>query len=123
MSAAEPADHTPTTLTGGPGDAAVIDISTRVSQPAAKGRWKPVTSPRPSDGADSRQQLADDAEMTFNEDHLSLSDDDTATAYTITLGLVRNVLRGAHATGVIDETQLATLDATMEGMLAVPRLV
>lgn len=120
---AEPVDHTPPTPHG-TGEADVIDINTRVTQPASKGRWKDMTSrPHGPDGADSRQQLADHLEMTFNEDHLTLSNDDTKAAYTITLGIVRGMLRGAHAKGVVDETQLETLDAMIEGMLSAPRLV
>jgi len=122
MSAAEPADHTPPALTGA-GDAAVIDISTRVSTQAAQGRWTAVSSPRPDDGSDSRQKLAEHLEMTFNEHRMTLSDDDTATAYTITLDIVRGMLKGAHAKGIVDETQLEQLDALMEGMMSSPRLV
>lgn len=122
MSAAEPADHTPTILTGGPGDAAVIDISTRVTQ-AAKGRWKDMTSPDRPDWPDDRQQQVENIEMTFNENHLSLADDDTAAVYTITLGVFRHMLKGAHARGIVDETQLEKLDEMVEGVRSAPRLV
>lgn len=122
MSAADPIDPRPPVRNGN-GDAAVIDISTRVTQPTAKGRWKEVSTPRPGDESDSRRQLADHIETTFNEQHLTLSDDDTAAAYTITLGIVRSMLQGARARGVVSEEQLADLDAVFEGMLSAPRLV
>ena len=122
MSAAEPADHTPPALTGA-GDAAVIDISTRVSTQAAKGRWKDMTSPDRPEWPDDRQKQVENIEMTFNEAHLTLSDDNTEAAYTITLGIVRNILRGAHARGIVDETQLGLLDAMVEGVMSAPRLV
>lgn len=122
MSAADPVDPR-SPVRNGTGDAAVINISERITRTASKGRWKDVTSPRPGDGPDTRQQNAEHFEQTFNEHHLTLSDDDTATAYTVTIGIVRGILAGAQVHGVIDEEQLAELDALMEGMLSAPRLV
>lgn len=122
MSVAEPAHPAPSMSS--PGDAAVIDISTRITQPAARGRWKEVTS-RPGDGPDTWQKNAQHFEGSFNEHplNLTLSDDETAGAFTVTVGIVRGLLAGAHATGVIGEEQLAELDALMEGMLSAPGLV
>lgn len=124
MSAAEPLDPRPPAGNNA-GDAAVISIGTRVTKMSAKGRWKDVTSPspHPGGGSDSRQKNADHFETTFNEHHLTLSDDDTATAYTLTIGIVRGLLAGAQAHNVIDAAQLAELDALMEGILSAPRLV
>ena len=122
MSAAEPARPAQTAVNTSPGGA-VIDITKRVTRTSAKGRWKEVTSPRPGDGPDVWQANAEHFEATFNEHHLTLSDDDTATAYTVTIGIVRGILAGAQAHGVVDEEQFAELDALMEGMLSAPRLV
>ena len=120
MSAADPAGPIPPVVNGA-GEAAVIDISTRSTQ--AQGRWKPMSSPRPDDGPTTRQQLAENLEMTFNEQRMTLSDDDTAVAYTTTLGIVRGMLKGAHAKGIVDEAQLEQLDAIMEGMMSARDLV
>ena len=121
MSAVDPVDP-PNIMTFGP--ATVIDISTRTTKTASQGRWKPVSTPQAADeGPESLARLADHIETTFNTDHLTLADDDTKAAYTITLGIVRGMLKGAHAKGVVNEEQLGTLDAMIEGMLSAPRLV
>jgi hypothetical protein len=105
------------------GNADVIDI-TRGARNEAKGRWKPVSTPRPGDEPPkSLEELADHIETTFNGHHLTLSDDDTAAAFTLTIGVVRGILTGAQVKGVVDEAQRAELDALMEGLLAAPRLV
>jgi len=128
MSAAEPANP-PGILTNAR-DAAIIDISTRGTRTAAKGRWKDVNSrpdrpnqPDQPERPDDLQAQVESIEMTFNKNHLTLSDDDTAAAYTITLGIARLLLRGAHAKGIVDQQQLARLDALVEGVLDAPRLV
>ncbi|MFF7527284.1 hypothetical protein [Streptomyces pseudovenezuelae] len=82
-----------------------------------------MSTPHPQGGTDSRQQLADHIEMTFNEQKLSLSDDDTADAYRVTLQIVRGVLAGAGARGIVDDNQLGRLDALVEGMSEAPDLV
>jgi hypothetical protein len=128
MSAAEPADRTPHPLDLG-GDAAVIDI--RVGrQPAKEGR-RAVSTPYPSpddgsgpDGRQSPQQmLAEHVETTFNHHSLSLTDKKTRAAFTVTLEVMRGVLKGAAMQGIVDEEQHGELDTMIEGMLAAPRLL
>lgn len=120
MSAVDPVDPPNSVTSFGP--AAVIDINTR-TKTSSQGRWKPVSTPHPTGGTDGQQQLADHIETTFNYARLTLSDDDTADAYRLTLKIVRGVLAGAHAKGMVDESQAAQLDALVEGMLGAPDLV
>jgi len=119
MSAVDPVDP-PTIMNFGP--ATVIDISKRTTT-ASQGRWKPLSTPHPQGGTDDRQQLADHIEMTFNEQKLTLSDDDTADAFRITLQVVRGLLAGAGAQGIVDERQAERLDALVEGVIGAPDLV
>ena len=85
------------------------------------------TAPGPGPGQEqpTQVQLAEHIETTFNTlpRGLTLTDDDTAAAYTVTLGIVRGMLEAAGARGVVDEDQRAELDAIIEGMLAVPGLL
>lgn len=119
MSAVDPVDP-PNIVRFGP--ATVIDISTRTTT-ASQGRWKPVSTPHPQGGPDDRAAMANDIEMTFNDQKLTLSDDDTADTYRITLKIVRGILAGASAQGIVDDNQLARLDALVEGMIGAPDLV
>jgi hypothetical protein len=133
MSAAEH-DHAPRPLDVG-GDAAVIDI--RVGRQAAKatkraeGR-RAVSTPHPGPAGDPgpevqqtpQQMLAEHFEVTFNHHSLSLTDEMTRTAFTVTLEIMRGMmLKGAQAQGIIDEEQRSELDAMIKGMLATPRLL
>jgi hypothetical protein len=109
MSAAEPADPTMPAATN-QAEAAIIDISTRArtSRRPDKGRRTPVTTPQPGPtpgGPTPQQQHAEHIEITLNHHSLTLTDEMTATAYTVTLKLVREILQGAAAQGIIDEQQ------------------
>ena len=119
MSAVDPVDP-PNIVRFGP--ATVIDISTRTTT-ASQGRWKPVSTPHPQGGPDDRAAMANDIEMTFNDQKLTLSDDDTADVYRITLQIVRGVLAGAGARGMVNEGQAQRLDALVEAMIEAPDLV
>ena len=82
--------------------------------------------PEPAGGQnpDSPQQmLAEHFEVTFNHHSLSLTDDMTRTAFTITLEIMRGMIKGAEAQGIVDEEQCSELDAMIKGMLATPRLL
>lgn len=81
------------------------------------------TSAVPPDPLTPQQRLAASLEDLFARHGRSLTDDDTAEDYRITLGAVRNMLEGAHKTGKIDERQYGTLNAMIEGMLAAPDLL
>lgn len=123
MSAADPAEPAPP-VTLGKRDAAVIDITARSSRTATRGRRRPVTDPQPEPGpAGIQQQLAEHFEMTFNHHRLTLTDEMTAAAYGVTLQIVRGILEGTQAQGIITETQRLELDEVIEGMTGAPRLV
>jgi hypothetical protein len=128
MSAAEPADHTMPVPYGDRGEqAAVIDLSAR--RPG-KGRRKPVSTPQPATpdpaagGPTPLDKLAEHFEIVFNRSRLTLTDEDSATAYRITLDLVRDIiLRGAEAQAIIDGGQRLKLDELVKGIRSAPELV
>jgi hypothetical protein len=131
MSAAEPADHAPPPLDVG-GDAAVIDIRAvrQATKATTRGRRSVSTPPPGPEGGPGpevqqtpQQMLAEHFEVTFNHHSLSLTDEMTRTAFTVTLEIMRGMLKGAQAQGIIDEEQRSELDAMIKGMLAAPRLL
>lgn len=129
MSAAEPADSILPAHDRGE-RAAVIDITkkrARASRRADTGRWTPVSTTQPGTagggGTTPQQQFAEHSEIVFNRHGLTLTDEDTATAYRVTLQLVREVLAGAEGQGVVDGGQRLKLDATLQGLVVVPGLV
>lgn len=122
MSAADPYDPNPASGPGF-GDATVIDIRSLVSKPVPEG-WKPMSGHTPGPGERGSTYLqAEHMEITFNEEHLTLTDDDTATAFRTTLRIVRGVLEGAHAQGIVDESQHHRLDQIFDGLKGAPDLV
>jgi hypothetical protein len=128
MSAADPAPIPPV-VANAAGDAAVIDITTRAGRRhTSQGRWKKMgdTPPGPAPDTpdpDPRQGLAERFEEIFNEHRLSLTDGKVAASYTVTLHIVRGMLDGAHARGIVDEEQRQELDAMIEGIVGIPPLV
>lgn len=126
MSAAEPAVPTPPTVNTS-GGAAVYDITMkRAGRHTAAGRWKRMNDTEPGIGsnpADPVRLLADTSEKSFNARGLTLTDDDTAAAYTLTLELVEKALEGAQVQNIIDGTQREKLAALINGMKAAPGLV
>jgi hypothetical protein len=126
MSAAESADRPRAPLNSG-GDAAVIDIGTRVSRLATKGR-RPVSTPHPGpvggqNPQSPQQLLAEHFEVTFNHHSLTLTDESTKTAFVVALEIMRGMLAGAEAQGIVDEEQHAELDAMIKGMESAARLI
>jgi hypothetical protein len=108
------------------GEAAVIDFSTRAraARRPGKGRRKHVDSPPPSTpGGTPQQQLAEHIETTFNHHRLTLTDEMTRTTFTVTLEIMRGLLDGAQAQGIVDSEQLAELDVMIRGVAAAPRLI
>jgi hypothetical protein len=81
----------------------------------------PGQPPRP-DGT-PQQQLADQMEISFNQAGRTLTDEDTAETYLLTLALVARALEGAEAQDIITSAQRCELAEVIEGMRAAPRLV
>jgi hypothetical protein len=127
MSAASPADPTPPRLNK-QGAAAVIDITKRrQARRAAKERDNmrgtdnpPVPEVTPPDPL---RMLAEDYEKTFNEYGLTLTDEETASAYQVTLRLVSKILEGARVQGLVDEEQLRKLVELLTFAEDLPRLL
>ncbi|WP_328545419.1 hypothetical protein [Streptomyces europaeiscabiei] len=74
-------------------------------------------------GKSSSERLAEHVETMFNEAGHSLTDEDTAAVFTLTLTIVRGMFEGAQVKGIVDEGQRAELDAMLRGLLGLPRLV
>lgn len=124
MSAAEPATPQP--------HGTVVDFTKRRRGGAlhtAQGRWHTPATPAPDHDSSQHPQrsatelFANDIEVSFNANSLSLTDPKTQAAYLTTLDIWERALQGAHATGIIDEQQLTLLNTIMEGMRQAPRLV
>lgn len=134
MPAADPVHPVPP-LRANPADgAAVIDISRRhAGTHTRRGRWDPVsqppgphpgpTPPTPRGDDLARRRLADHIETTFNAGRLTLTDDDTAAAYRITLRIIGGILDGALAEGIVDEAQRHELGDLIAGLETAPDLV
>ncbi|MDX2947913.1 hypothetical protein [Streptomyces caniscabiei] len=76
-----------------------------------------------SGGSSSPELLAEHIETMFNELGHSLTEDETAEVYALTLTIVRGMLEGAVEEGVVDAGQRGELDALLRGLLDVPRTV
>lgn len=121
---AEPAhpgpDHTP------PGT--VIMFRTPATRPLRRTERResphvPV-QPGPSEDLTPQQRIAVALERRFADElGQSLTDEDTAAAFLLTLREVRTMLHGALAEGRLGEGEHRTLDAMVEGMMAAPGLL
>ncbi|QLJ06781.1 hypothetical protein HZZ00_37775 (plasmid) [Streptomyces sp. NEAU-sy36] len=58
----------------------------------------------------------------FNRSGRTLTDDETAAVYVLTLQLVEHALKGSAASGIISEEQRQELAVLIEGMREAPRL-
>lgn len=133
MSAAADPAHTPPSPLNNQGDAAVIDITRAGRRHTGQRWWSDVGAaagpgpdtpdPRPADPSTMPTALAESFEETFNEHRLSLTDDRTASAYTVTLRLVQGLLDGAKAQGLVDNGQHDELFAMIQGVMGAPDLV
>lgn len=121
MSAAEPSHPT-----GEPGRAVP---GTVLSFPTAH---RPRRSPRsertsvPPDlnpDLSHHQRLAASLEALFAGSGLSLTGEETAEAFRITVGAVRGLLEGARVQGILDAEAFGELDGMLEGMLTAPGLL
>lgn len=79
--------------------------------------------PQPDPNLTPQQKLAASVERLFADHSRSLTDEDTAQDYLITLTFVRKMVEGAQHQGVIDETQQQDLDAMLAGMMDAPGLL
>lgn len=102
----------------------VIPIFTATRPPRRSARRERTTVPaQPDPNLSPQQKLAASIEHLFAAHGRSLTDEDTAQDYLITLGYVRRMLEGARVKGVLAEDQQRDLDAMIEGMMAAPGLV
>ena len=122
MSAAEPAPF-PAVVMNTAGGAAVIPLHDRVRRHAGRGPHMSETPETGSPESSSRELLAEHIETMFNELGHSLTEESTAETFTLTLTIVRGMLEGAVAEGIVDEGQRAELDAMLGGLFGVPGMV
>jgi hypothetical protein len=73
--------------------------------------------------ATAAQDLAEQIEALFHRHGMTLTDDETARVYDVTLDLVRMMHDGAHADGGLTGEQLAQLAAMVQGMRGAPQLL
>lgn len=79
--------------------------------------------PDPNAELSPHQQLAARIERVFSDHGRSLTDEDTAQAFLITLGQIRLILDGARHQGVLGEDQHRELAAMVEGLMTAPGLL
>lgn len=88
----------------------------------------PAATPPPSDGVagehqSASQQLAEQIETLFHHHGLTLTDEDAARAYDVTLDLVHLMHEGALADGILTAEQLRQLSTMLDGMRRAPQLL
>jgi hypothetical protein len=123
MSAAEPA-------TPGP-DHALMAAVTPIVRTAARPprreqrRESPRVPQQPTSGSglSPHEKLAATVENLFAKHGKSLTDEDTAEDFLITLQAVRIMLRGAREQCLVGEDAFTDLDVMLEGMMAAPGLL
>lgn len=116
MPAAEPTRAPEQVSTSGSGD--VIDLS---KHPAwARGNQARREAPIAAAPDSPEHKLAEWVEGLFLKAKLTLTDDDTAEAYSITLRAVRVMVDGARAQDVINPEQHAVLTNMLDDLLATP---
>jgi len=69
------------------------------------------------------QELAERIEALFQRHGMTLTDDETARIYDVTLDLVRMMHDGAHTDEVLTREQHAQLAAMVQGMRTAPQLL
>ena len=84
---------------------------------AHRRREEPATA---YDDPSAEQLLTEHVEALFSKHGRTLSDDDTAQAYQITLDLVLMMMDGALVEGVVGEEQHKTLRGMLKGMKQAP---
>lgn len=121
MSAAEPARPGPDRAREG----TVILFRTPASRPPRRTqrRESPHVPIQPGPEMTPHLRLAASLEKRFAGQGQSLTDEETAQAFLLTLREVRTMLQGALAEGRLGEEEHHTLDAMVEGMMAAPGLL
>lgn len=121
MSAAEPArpgpDRTNRSRAG-----SVLPFPTAANRPPRRTKRREMTAV-PDQPLTPQQVLASSIETAFARRGRSLTDDDTATDYLITLQTVRLMLEGARIRGVLEDGTHRELDALLAGMEDAPELL
>jgi len=116
MSAAEA-----TTPEAGPGPRRAGVVIPMFEHPAAHTSRPPTHTSADPPTVD--QQLAEHMEALFHAHGMTLTDDETATIYTVTIEAVELLLRGALAQGTLDADAHATLNGMLAGMRNAPQLL
>lgn len=78
---------------------------------------------QPDGSLTPEQRIAASIEGMFSKHGRSLTDEDTAQTYTLTIGAVRTMLEGARAKGVLEKTAYEDLDGMLAGMLLAVQLL
>jgi hypothetical protein len=68
----------------------------------------------------SLELLAEHVETMFIEQGHSLTDEDTAEVFTLTLTIVCGMLQGAQTEGIVTDSQRVELEAIVNGLMGVP---
>lgn len=91
-------------------------------RPRRQRRETPVP-PQPESPLTPQQKLAATLERRFGAQGHSLTDEDTAADFLITLAAVRDLVAGARAQGVLGEEEYTVLEGMVDGMMDAPRLL
>lgn len=120
MSAAEHADPGPDQ----PGPATVLSFPTaiRPSRRTAR-RERTAVPPQPNPNLSPQERLTAWVEQAFKKHRRTLTDPDTAEAFLIAAGVMRHVVDGALAQGLIDEGAHQELNGMLTGLEAAPGLL
>jgi hypothetical protein len=79
--------------------------------------------PDPNAALSPHQQLAAKIERVFADHGRSLTDEDTAATFLITLGQIRLILDGARHQGILGEGEHRALADMVDGMMGAPGLL
>jgi hypothetical protein len=76
----------------------------------------PDSGPDPGRGDEAiLRPLAEMIELTYNAEHMSLTDPRTRAAFDVAMGIAAKVTAGAGAQGIVDEAQQTQLAGLLEG--------
>lgn len=121
MSAAEHADPGPD-QPGGPATVLSFPTAIRPSRRTAR-REKTTVPAQPNPNLSPQEKLTAWVERAFTEHRRTLTDPDTAEAFLIATGVMRHVVDGALAQGLVDEDAHRELNGMLTGLEASPGLL